>query len=382
MTKRERYHRFIKYQNPEDMPLWGDWIGPYNKWVSQGMPEAPSAYMEEGGGGADRYLMDFFGFEGKFSAFWGNNRLPVNIGIAPAFEYEVLEKNDKHIVYRNGEGMVVKEMTEKSGTLTTQQYLDHALHGSSDWEDFRDKHLDPKHPSRYPPEREWARIVEGCRNRDHVITIDGGGFYGVIRNWMSVEGISYALCDEPEWIREVADFLADFYIEILTRAVRDVPDIDMALFWEDMCYKTGPLCSPKMFNEFFTPAYKKVTDFLYANGVASMWVDCDGNIDQLADCFMEGGVNGFYPLERASEMDAYEMKKKYGDKVLLWGGIDKRALAAGEEAIERELERAGKAVALGGYIPLVDHGVPDDISFQNYCYYDRRRREIFNIKKL
>ena len=382
MTQRERYHRFIACQRPEDMPLWGDWIGPYDKWVSQGMPPTPLRYLEEGGGGVNRYMLDLFGFEGKYSAFWGTARLPVNIGVAPAFVVEVLEKDEHHMIYRNAEGLIVKEMTEKHSTLVTQQYLDHALHGSRDWPEFRDSHLDPDHPSRYPSDEAWARVVRLCAERDWVITLDGGGFYGMIRNWMSVEGISFAMYEEPEWICEVVDYLADFYIKILKRAVTDIPDIDAAMFWEDMCYKNGPLCSPAMFKRFFLPGYKKVTKYLRDNGVASFWVDCDGNIDQLIDLWIEGGVNGFYPIERAAGMDALALKRKYGDRVLLWGGVDKRAIGAGPEAIERELALANEAVALGGYIPLCDHGVPDDISFQNYCYYDRRRKEIFGLTAL
>ena len=382
MTQRERYHRFITGQQPEDMPLWGDWIGPYDTWVSQGMPPAPDKYMTDGGRGINHYMCDYFASEGRYSAFWGTGRLPVNVGVAPTFVVEVLEKDENYMIYRNTEGMIIREMTEKNSTLTTQQYLDHALHGSHDWPDFRDNHLDPYHPSRYPDAAKWLQIVNQCHERDWVVTIDGGGFYGMIRNWMSVEGISFALYEEPEWVCEVVDYMADFYIKILTRAVTDIPDIDIALFWEDMCYKNGPLCSPEMFRRFFLPGYKKVTNYLRDNGVTSFWVDCDGNIDLLIDLWIEGGVNGFYPLERAAGMDAYSLKQKYGDKVLLWGGIDKRAIAAGFEAIERELEHAKKAVMLGGYIPLCDHGVPEDISFTNYCYYDRRRKEMFGLKIL
>ena len=38
MTQRERYHNFIKHQRPEDIPLWGDWVGPYEFWIKQGLP--------------------------------------------------------------------------------------------------------------------------------------------------------------------------------------------------------------------------------------------------------------------------------------------------------------------------------------------------------
>ena len=60
----------------------------------------------------------------------------------------------------------------------------------------------------------------------------------------------------------------------------------------------------------------------------------------------------------------------------MMGGIDKRALAAGAEAIDRDLERVAPAVAAGRYIPDLDHGIPDDVSYENYCYYARRLKEL------
>ncbi len=376
MTQRERYHKFFTGQNPADMPLWGDWIEPYDKWVKQGLPYDGSGLKNR------NFMLEYFGFEGIYSIYWGTGRLPVNIGLMPGFDIEILDKTGQYIVYRNGDGMVVKEMRDKNSSLVTQQYIDHALHGSADWQDFRDRHLDPLHPARYPDEARWAEIVAGCKNRDWVCTIDAGSFYGHIRNWMSVEGISIAMCEEPEWVSEVVGFLADFYITVLGKALRDVPDIDAGIFWEDMCYKTGPLCSPAMFRQFFLPGYQKVTEFLRDNGVKSFWVDCDGNIGQLIDLWLEGGVNGFYPLEAAAGMDPLALKIKYGKRINLWGGVDKRELMKSFEDIDRELERVAPAVALGGYIPLVDHGVPDDTPFINYCYYNKKRREMFGIKQL
>jgi uroporphyrinogen decarboxylase len=382
MTQRGRYHRFVMEQKIEDMPLWGDWVGPYDKWVSEGMPPAPSSYSRYGNRSRDQYLLDLFEFEGKYSAFWGSGRLPVSTGVMPGFEYKVLEESGDYIVFQNRDGATVKQFKHNDSNLISTQFIDHALHGSSDWADFRDKHLVADHPGRYPGDAAWKKIVEICRSRDWVVTIDGGSFYGYIRDWMTVEGVSFALYEEPGWIHEVVDYLACMFIKILGKAVHDVPDIDAALFWEDMCFKTGPLCSPAMFAEFFLPGYKKVTKFLRDNGVFSFWVDCDGNIEKLIDLWIEGGVNGFYPMEVAAGMDPLKIKRKYGGRVLLWGGIDKRKIAAGKAAIDSELERVREAAFLGGYIPLVDHGIPDDISYENFCYYSQKRREIFGIKAL
>jgi len=44
-----------------------------------------------------------------------------------------------------------------------------------------------------------------------------------------------------------------------------------------MCYKSGPLISPKHFEEFMLPNYKKVTNLIRSKGVDIVMVDTDGN---------------------------------------------------------------------------------------------------------
>ena len=36
----------------------------------------------------------------------------------------------------------------------------------------------------------------------------------------------------------------------------------------------------------------------------------------------------------------------------------------------------------GGYFPSVDHLVPPDVSFENYCYYINTLREAAGLEKL
>ena len=60
----------------------------------------------------------------------------------------------------------------------------------------------------------------------------------------------------------------------------------------------------------------------------------------------------------------------------LQGGIDKRAVAAGPEAIDKELERIKPLLDQGGFVPHLDHLVPPDISFDNYRYYLDKKRKL------
>jgi uroporphyrinogen decarboxylase len=75
-----------------------------------------------------------------------------------------------------------------------------------------------------------------------------------------------------------------------------------------------------------------------------------------------------FPLEVAAGCDVNVMREKYPTLAFM-GGIDKRVLAQGADAIDRELERIRPAVEKGRYIPDLDHLIPDDVSWENYSHY-------------
>lgn len=65
--------------------------------------------------------------------------------------------------------------------------------------------------------------------------------------------------------------------------------------------------------------------------------------------------------------------------LLLLGGVNKRALIAGKAAIDAEVARVARLAEQGGYIPHVDHRVPADVSYANYLYYLRCKRDALGI---
>jgi hypothetical protein len=51
-------------------------------------------------------------------------------------------------------------------------------------------------------------------------------------------------------------------------------------------------------------------------------------------------------------------------------------MAKGKDAIDREVDRIMPVMKKrGGYIPTCDHGVPEEVSFENYLHYRKRMRE-------
>ena len=85
-------------------------------------------------------------------------------------------------------------------------------------------------------------------------------------------------------------------------------------------------------------------------------------------------MNYMSPFE-ATCCDVVAVRKKYPD-LLISGGFDKRILAAGKAEIDAELRRILSFMKpRGGYILTCDHGVPEEVSFDNYLHFRRRMLE-------
>ena len=131
------------------------------------------------------------------------------------------------------------------------------------------------------------------------------------------------------------------------------------------------------------PRYRKVTEILRSSGIDALFVDSDGNLNQLIPLWLESGIHGYWPLECAAANDAVALRKKYGKDVILAGNIDKRALLKGKDAIREEvMSKVPFLLESGGYFPSVDHFVPPDVTFESYCYFINTLREVAGLEKL
>jgi uroporphyrinogen decarboxylase len=82
------------------------------------------------------------------------------------------------------------------------------------------------------------------------------------------------------------------------------------------------------------------------------------------------GINAFLPCEVNSGTEPLELQREYGKRLSLCGGIDKKVLARGRSDIYEEVMRkVPELLRHGGYVPAIDHGIPSDVSFNNYRYF-------------
>jgi uroporphyrinogen decarboxylase len=214
-------------------------------------------------------------------------------------------------------------------------------------------------------------------DRDFPLGMASLSLMGLPRNFMGLEAYSIALHEDRGLVEDIADHMLWWNTEMARKVFSAGIRLDFCYLWEDICYKSGPLFSPRMMREIMVPRWRSFTDFLRANGVPVILVDCDGKVDEFIPLILEGGLNGILPFEVAAGNDILAARKRYGRDLILFGGVDKRALAAGKAAIDAELDRAVKPLlAQGGYFPMLDHYAPPDISFESYLYYKMRLKTL------
>jgi len=133
-----------------------------------------------------------------------------------------------------------------------------------------------------------------------------------------------------------------------------------------------------MFRDLFLPSYRKLIGALKDLGLRNVWVDCQGNAWKMLPLFLETGVTGTLPLEVRSGMDVAEVRRRF-PRLQMIGGIARLALAGDRADIDRELDRVAPLVALGGYIPTIDHFFSPEIPWDNFRHFIAGLRRITSV---
>ena len=397
ISDRERFLGICHFERLGDLYI-SDWFWPtaLEEWVKQGAPKqiVPEVHEQEHMWLGSGFLSDYFQFGRRYrvgvasqeprldSEIKRINHLlisPLAWVVAPNYEPRIISEDERTITFIDGAGRTLRVF--KDNPYNMPMYLDWPVKDRATWNEYK-KRLDPDAPERWPAD--WNAHVQEMNKlgEENPISLSVGSFYGFLREWVGSENILYMFYDDPVLIEDMMEQMLYLETEVIKRVVKDIR-VDMATFWEDMCYKSGPLISPAMVRKFMVPRYKNITDLLHSNGVDVIFLDSDGNVSELIPLWLECGINYNWPLEVAAGNDAIALRKKYGKDLIIGGTIDKRALIKGKEAIREEvMSKVPFLLEQGGYLPCVDHAVPPDVTFENYCYYINLMREVAGLEKL
>ncbi|HPO12314.1 MAG TPA: uroporphyrinogen decarboxylase family protein [Candidatus Hydrogenedentes bacterium] len=361
MTDLDRFIACMDYQPADRRP--NHELGVWPQTIERWRQEAPQAvkdftwnwFVEEPGIHLDR--REYF---------------PVNFGFIPPFEPEILEETDAYVIARDALGIVTRALKAGSiggARMCMDQHLAHPVRTPEDWPGIK-RRLMAALPQRYPAHLEER--IERWKTRDYPLVLGencaANGFYWRAREFMGTEALSTAFYEYPGMMHDMMEFFADFIIET-SRPVLEKIQVEYFVLNEDFAMKSGPLIGPAIHREFIFPRLKRMVEFFKGHGTKYFAVDSDGDPTLLIPPMMDAGVDTVWPIERASNVSPQQWRKQFGKSLRLWGGVDKRILTQGKDAIRAHLREFIPLIEEGGFIPTIDHTVPPDISWDNFRYY-------------
>lgn len=314
MNSRQRFLETMRYGTPDRVPLFQEGIrdGVLEAWHTQGLPP-------------DTELPELFNFD---------EREEIALDLEPRLNLVELSRS------RNG----LKEL---------------------------ERSLSPNDPSRLP--QGWRDRRPAWEQRQHVLMLQvhEGLFLSLgIGEWRSFAEAIYLLADHPEFVRQAMTIFGETSAQLTEIVLREV-QIDAAVFSEPIGGNHGPLVSPQTYQEFMLGSYTPILEVLNRYEVETIIFRTYANTRLLLSNVFEESFNCLWAVERnPAAMDYLDLRREFGPHLRLIGGIDLDALYEGEESIRRNMEAVVPPLLReGGYIPLADGRVRQDVPFEHYVYY-------------
>ncbi len=183
---------------------------------------------------------------------------------------------------------------------------------------------------------------------------------------MGYETLCYALYDQRDLVRAIADRLFGIYEGVLRRIL----EFDrVKIIWgsDDMGYRSGTLIGPDDMRELVLPGHRLMAQMAHEAGRPYLLHSC-GNLESiLPDLIDDVRIDARHSFEDTIER-VTDAKRRWGDRIALLGGIDVDFLCrAGEQAIRR---RVRETLAIcqpgGGYCLGTGNSVANYIPLDNY----------------
>ena len=235
------------------------------------------------------------------------------------------------------------------------------------------KSLNPLDKGRVP--KDLKEHVRAGKAREYTVflRVHRGFFLSMgVRKWNRFAEVIEALAFNPQLVRESMSIQGEFAARLAQRLLRTV-EVDAVVFSEPIGGNDKPLISPGMYEEFVLRSYEPILAVIREYGVKTIIFRTYANARLLVPSILKWGFNCLWACEVNIEaMDYRDLRKEFGRDLRLIGGIDLDALRNGKEAIRREIEnKVPPLIADGGYVPLADGRVREDVSFENYAFYRR-----------
>ena len=175
------------------------------------------------------------------------------------------------------------------------------------WNELKDERLsleDVRDGSRH-----WPELLRKYRARDYPLALGGypHGFFGTLVHLMGYEQLFYKYYDEPELIHDMLRTLTEMWIAVYEEVLSQV-DVDHVI-WEDISAGKGSMVAPDH-PGVHDPVLQAAHRVPQGARRDHIFVDTDGDCNDLIPLFMDAGMTGMYPMEASCGMDIVKVRKR------------------------------------------------------------------------
>lgn len=277
----------------------------------------------------------------------------VGISACAPKDHPTRKREDGHIV--NEWGMVFKDIGLYS------EFVEYPLGHAATIEDIKNYPFpDPLAEGRY----DEALTTVGKYGQQYAIVGDiETTFWETAWYLVGLEKLMIDMMMEASYVEPLFDKVMEVNLEIGKNLIKLGADILLA--GDDFGSQQSMLMDPETWRRYFKPRIKYMFDeWKKVNpDVKIAWHSC-GSIIPIIEDFVEIGLDILNPLQPlAVDMSAENLKRKFGNKLIYFGGIDIQSLLpqGPPEKIKSEVKRIAQIYGnKGGYILAPAHNIQDD----------------------
>ncbi len=357
--RREAFLDLLSFRGTPGRPMFVELFGPLvgleDEWLAQGASP-------------DEIDLTAFDFDSVPRVGCGGN-----MGLRGDTRPTVLEETEDWRIERDGLGRTVK-LYKRAATIAHP--LDYPVRDVDSWLAIKPRYAFAE--ERVDPDA--VEVARAARGEGAVVVAHLPGAFDTPRGLMGEERACLAYYEQPGLVRDILETLAETAVRVLEQVAERVT-VDVLAVHEDFAGKSGPLAGPKQVREFWRPYYRRAWEAARAAGARLFSLDSDGNLDAVLEPLVECGVNVAYPMEPAAGMDIVEVRRRFGRRLAVMGGIDKFVLQRGREAVRAELEYKMQPIMReGGTVFGLDHRIPNGTPLEAYRSYVDAAREVLGIE--
>jgi len=143
--------------------------------------------------------------------------------------------------------------------------------------------------------------------------------------------------------------------------------VDAVMPTDDYCDNRGPVMGRDLFRRFILPGIRRQVEATHAGGGIFI-KHTDGNTWEILDDLVEAGVDAWHGIQPAIGMDLGLLKRRFGQTLCFFGGVDCDTLIrADAEAARHEVRDAlRKAAPGGGLVVTCSNVLQPGVKLENY----------------